>query len=255
MCSSARRTHPRNIRSSACAVKAFLLAAGIGSRLRPLTDRVPKCLVPVAGEPLLERWFRELLRVGVKDVLVNTHHLAEAVQRYVQTRPDDGLVVHLAHEPRLLGSAGTVREHRGFVQGEKAFFIVYADNLTDVRLDHMLAFHRDRGSRFTMGVFDTSEPGECGIATLDRDGRVISFVEKPRQPQGSLANAGLYISDPTIVDAIPDRTPTDFGHDVLPGLVGHMYGYPIRGFFRDLGTPERLESARAHWAGRVRVRP
>jgi len=231
-------------------MKAFLLAAGIGSRLRPLTDRVPKCLVPVSGEPLLERWFRKLLRFGVKDVLVNTHHLSEAVQSYVETRPNDELDVHLTHEPSLLGSAGTVREHRDFVKGEDAFFIVYADNLADVRLDDMLAFHRDRDSQFTMGLFDTPEPTECGIATLDRDGRVIDFVEKPRHPKGNLANAGLYIAGSSIFDAIPDRVPADFGHDVLPALVDHMYGYSIGGFFCDVGTPERLERALAQWARR-----
>lgn len=212
-----------------------------------MTDRIPKCLVPVNGEPLLERWLRELLRIGVLDVLVNTHHLPEAVRVHVAGRPADRLRVRLEHEPELLGSAGTVRTHRDFVAGEEAFFVVYADNLTDIQLDGMLAFHRQRCSEFTMGLFETTEPTECGIATLDDRHRVVAFEEKPANPQGNLANAGLYIAGPAVLDVIPDGRPADFGRDVLPRLVGRMNGYVIRGFFRDLGTPGRLARARQDW--------
>ena len=230
-------------------MKAFLLGAGVGSRLRPLTDHTPKCLVPVGGQPILSIWFDALLRHGVTEVLLNTHHLAEAVRAFVRDHTPPGLRVTLFHEERLLGSAGTVAANRDFVAGEDAFLVVYADNLTDVDLSDLLRFHRARRSPFTLALFRSPEPRECGIASLDADGRVTAFVEKPRQPDGNLANAGLYVAGQDVFGLIPDKPVADFGFDVLPLLVGKMFGYTIPGFFCDLGTPERLERARRDWPG------
>lgn len=102
-------------------MKAILLAAGVGSRLRPLTDHTPKCLVPVGGRPLLAIWFDALVRHGVTEVLLNTHHLADRVGEFVATHTPRGLRVTLFHEPVLLGSAGTVKANRDFVAGEASF--------------------------------------------------------------------------------------------------------------------------------------
>lgn len=228
-------------------MKAFLLGAGVGSRLRPLTDHTPKCLVPVGGHPLLAIWFEALVRHGVSEVLLNTHHLPERVREFVATRTPRGLKVVLAHEEQLLGSAGTVAAHRDFVAGESSFFVIYADNLTDVDLTAFRQFHEARRSPFTLALFHTPQPRECGIAQLDGQGRVTAFVEKPRDPQGDLANAGLYLAGPSVFDLIPKKPVADFGFDVLPLLVGKMFGYTIPGFFCDLGTPERLAWARAEW--------
>lgn len=228
-------------------MKAFLLGAGVGSRLRPLTDHTPKCLVPVGGRPLLSIWFDALVRHGVTEVLLNTHHLPERVRDFVARETPAGLQVTLFHEPVLLGSAGTVKANRDFVRGEAAFFVIYADNLTDVDLSDFRQFHEARKSPFTLGLFHTPQPRECGIASLAADGRVTAFVEKPAHPVGDLANAGLYLAGPSVFDLIPDKPVADFGFDVLPLLVGKMFGYTIPGFFCDLGTPERLAWARAQW--------
>lgn len=228
-------------------MKAFLLAAGAGTRLRPLTDRIPKCLVPIEGVPLLGIWFRLLHRYGVTSVLLNTHHHAGQVRDYVASGPVPGLEVVLAHEPELLGSAGTVAANRDFVGGEERFLVIYADNLTSVDIGRFLRFHEEKRSPFTMGLFETREPEQCGIATLDGDGRVIRFVEKPKQPESNLANSGLYVAGPALFDLMPRKTFIDFGFDILPLMVGRMYGYRIREFFIDLGTPDRLERARLEW--------
>jgi mannose-1-phosphate guanylyltransferase len=230
-------------------MKAFLLAAGKGTRLRPLTDRIPKCLVPIAGRPLLAIWLDALAGCGVDEVLVNTHHLADQVERFVRAREDAGHPprVRLFHEPELLGSAGTVLANRDFIAGEDRFFVLYADNLTTVDLTALDRFHREKSSPFTMGLFQTPEPRECGVAVCDADGRIVDFQEKPKAPKSDWANAGLYVAAPSVLDAVPDKPICDFGFDVLPRLVGKMYGYRIRGFFCDTGTPERLERARRGW--------
>src|SRR5689334_10237670 len=106
-------------------MKAFLLAAGNGTRLRPLTDNIPKCLLPIQGVPLLEIWLNNCKAAGITDLLVNTHAQAEAIRRFI-AKQQSGVKVRIAEEQELLGSAGTVAENRDFVTGEKAFFILYA---------------------------------------------------------------------------------------------------------------------------------
>lgn len=223
-------------------MKAFLLAAGKGTRLRPLTDCVPKCLVRIAGRPLLGHWFALCERYGIDEVLVNLHHLPEQVKSYIQMRNFQGRV-HLYYEPELLGSAGTLKANRGFVKGEASFFIAYADNLTDVNLEKMLQFHRTHSGVLTMGLFHAPQPQQCGIAQVDDKERIVAFVEKPKHPQSDLANAGIYVARPEFFSYIPDKIPADIGHDVLPQLVGNMYGYVIEEYLLDIGTWENYHKA------------
>ena len=228
-------------------MKAFLLAGGRGTRLRPITDTLPKCLVPIEGIPLLGIWFRLLRVYGVDSVLVNTHHLPDAVREFVARNPIPGLQVTLFHEPELLGSAGTVAANRDFVRREKQFLVLYADNLTDINLSDFLSFHRRKNSPFTLGLFRTPEPTECGIALCNEDDRVIEFVEKPKSPKSDWANSGLYVAGPSLFDLMPQKDFIDFGFEILPLLVGKMFGYRIHGYFCDLGSVARLERARREW--------
>lgn len=230
-------------------MKAFLLAAGRGTRLRPITDRVPKCLVDIDGRPLLAIWLELLERHGVREVLINLHHLPRQVEEFLRSWTS-GITVRTVLEDSLLGSGGTLRANRGFVAGEQEFVVAYADNLTDLDLSRMVAFHRERGASFTMGLFRTDRPRECGIVELSDDGRVASFVEKPERPRSRLANAGVYIASPELWRHVPDREVSDLGFDVLPALVGTMHGYPIDEYLQDVGTVERLEEARRAWARR-----
>ena len=229
-------------------MKAYLLAAGLGTRLKPLTDRIPKCLVPINGQPLLGIWFELCAQHGIDEVLVNLHHLPEAVRAFV-TAYGGPLRIVTVFEPSLLGSAGTVASQRDFVAGEEAFWILYADNLTNVSLSRMLAFHRTRHAEFTIGLAPTDRPQEKGIVTLDSDGRVCDFTEKPAQPRSNLANAGIYLAGPSLFPLLdgPQPQPFDFGFDVLPRLVGRMHGYTISEYVQDIGSPAALASAEAQW--------
>ena len=229
-------------------MKAYLLAAGLGTRLKPLTDHIPKCLVPIAGQALLGIWFELCARHGISAVLVNLHHLPDAVRAFVAAYRGP-LHIETVHEPVLLGSAGTVSAQREFVAGEAAFWILYADNLTTVDLTRMLAFHHNRRAEFTIGLAPTDTPREKGILTLDEDGRVLNFTEKPREPRSNLANAGLYIAGPSLFELLDPAAPRpfDFGLHVLPRLLGRMHGYRISEYLQDIGTPAALASAESHW--------
>ena len=231
-------------------MKTFLLAAGYGTRLRPITETIPKCLVPIQGQPLLGWWFSLLRRHGVTEVLVNTHYLPEAVREFMAEyrKRDTGLIIHEAYEPQLRGSGGTIRENRAFVKDEDDFLICYADNLTDANLTAFQAFHREHGGVLSMALFRTNVPEQCGIAEIDEQHRVTSFVEKPEHPPSNLANAGMYIANQRIFDFLdPDKPLLDFGRDVLPQLTGQMYGWHTQGYLRDIGTMENYLRANEEW--------
>src|SRR4051794_23877515 len=173
--------------------RAIILAGGLGTRLRPLTDSIPKCLVPIAGRPLLDYWVDRLVDAGVRRAIVNNHAHADRVRAYVDEVTASGrLELSESYEPVLLGSAGTIAANAGLADGADAVLIIYADNFSDVDLERMLDFHRSHDDPFTMLLFRSPNPSACGIAELDDMGKVISFVEKPKEPKSDLANGGVY---------------------------------------------------------------
>jgi mannose-1-phosphate guanylyltransferase len=230
-------------------MKAFLLASGYGTRLRPITERVPKCLVPVRGHPLLEWWLLLLCSHGMTEVLVNTHYLHQSVRDFIEAynRRKTGLSVYEYYEPELLGSGGTVRANSEFIGEDADFLICYGDNLTDMDLSALINSHRRYGGILTMALFRAGRPEECGLAVLNEKRKVIDFLEKPAFPQTNLANTGTYVANNEIFDRFPAKTPLDFGKDVLPGLVGEMYGWETTQYFLDIGTLENYERGEREW--------
>ena len=234
-------------------MKAFLLAAGLGTRLRPLTLTTPKCLVPIRGKPLLQ-WWAELFNAhGIHEVMINTHYLREPVAEFLSkyNSSHSGVTFYETYEPELKGSGGTVKDNREFVDGEENFMIAYADNLTDANLTAFQDFHKNicvpGGGILSMALFRANHPEQCGIAALDEKMRITEFTEKPENPKSNLANAGLYIASTKIFDIFPDKTMIDFGNDVLPLLTGKMYGYEITDYLIDIGTPENYAKAENEW--------
>jgi NDP-sugar pyrophosphorylase family protein len=232
----APRSRPKPDEQQEPRVKALLLAAGLGTRLRPITDTVPKCLVPIAGRPLLDYWFDQFAEANI----------CEKVRLYIDRVNRNGLFrVRESHEPTLLGSAGTVSANRDWADEADLVLIVYADNLSDVRLGELVHFHINHADSMTMMLFHSPRPGECGIAELDGQGRVIDFVEKPTRPSSDLANAGIYVLDAATFREIADMRAFDLGFDVLPKFMGRMRGWPWRGYHLDVGSREALRRARA----------
>lgn len=230
-------------------MKAYLLAAGEGRRLRPLTEHVPKCLVPIGGTPLLGIWLRLLETHGVTGVLVNTHYLAAEVEAFVRTWPTS-MDVATVHEPRLLGSAGTVLANRDFVAGDDQFLVIYADNLSNVNLRRMAQFHAARPEIVTIGIVPTDRPQEKGTVVLDEHDRIVAFEEKVPHPRSNLSNAGVYVASAEVFDHMVAAGPSDvldFGYDVLPRMVPRLAAYRIREFIMDIGTLEAYAWAQVAW--------
>jgi mannose-1-phosphate guanylyltransferase len=229
-------------------VKGFLLAAGNGTRLRPLTNNIPKCLVPIRGTPLLGIWLAWCAKYGVDQVLINTHSHSERVGEYLAAYrgPVD---ITMTNEPELLGSAGTLYVNRAFVAGEQQFAVLYADVLTNCRFDDMLEFHRLKRTPITVGTYRVRNPSQCGILVTDVMGKVVEFTEKPEFPKSDTAFSGVLVGGPALLDKIPARTPADIGFDVLPRLVGEMFAFPIADYVLDIGTIEKYEQAQREWDG------
>ncbi len=230
--------------------KALLLAGGLGTRLRPLTETTPKCLIPVGGRPILDYWVDALERAHITEALLNTHHLPDPVRSYMAGVNQTGRVMlHEAYEPTLLGSAGTVTANRDFADGADAIVVIYADNLSDMDLGALVAAHHAHSDPMTMALFHTPYPEKCGIAALDGDGRITEFVEKPEMPKSDLANAGIYVLDADAWREIADMGAFDFGFDVIPKFVGRMQGFTHQGYHRDIGTHDSLAQANTDVVG------
>ncbi len=228
-------------------MRALLLAAGLGTRLRPLTDQVPKCLVPIHGRPLLSYWLDALMGdPRVDRVLVNTHHLHEQVTTFVeQSRWRDR--IDLVHETELLGTGGTILANRAYF-GEGPVFVAHADNLTDASLGTLFDAHFAAPGDIlaTLLAFHTRTPSSCGILELDDGHRVTGFHEKVANPPGNLASGAVYVFAPEVLDRIAARGHrfVDLSTEILPGLLGRMLAIEHDGFFMDIGTPEALAEAR-----------
>jgi mannose-1-phosphate guanylyltransferase len=227
--------------------KAFLLAAGLGTRLKPLTDTLPKCLVSICGKPLLGWWIELMEKHGIEEVLINLHHLSEQVIKYLEAYPTK-IKFLFFYEEKLLGSGGTIRENKGFVKNEADFFIFYADNLTNYNLTLFSEFHKKKNQALSMALFNTDNPKVCGIAALDDNDTIVSFEEKPEFPKSNLANAGLYIAKPEVIELIPNLEISDIGFHLLPQLVGKMAGWRSGNYLIDVGTIDNLNKANNEWS-------
>lgn len=240
--------------------QALILAAGEGTRLRPLTLDRPKPMLPIGGVPLLERLIVLLRQHGVRDIAINVCYRGEVIQRSIS----DGarLDVHVQYlvEPSLLGSAGTLLRLRDHFTG--TFVVLFGDLYTNADISALATYHANRRAVCTLALHPAEEPTREGIVAVDStSGRVTRFVEKPAPDAvfSRLANAGIFVMEPAAVDVLPrDRLPLDIGHDLLPALLDAgvpVYGTPLQGYVFDIGSPERYQQADAHARAESAARP
>jgi mannose-1-phosphate guanylyltransferase len=229
-------------------MKAFLLAAGNGTRLRPLTDKIPKCLVPIREVSMLEIWLEVCRRAGIDEILLNLHAHADVVREALDGI-GNGLKVTAVEESALLGSAGTLLANREWIASEAYFWILYADVLTNTDLTQMLAFHREGNLPITLGVTQVKDPSRCGVATFDERAVITEFVEKPATPTSNWGFSGIMLASPQALDVVSRPFPVDIGFDLLPQMVGRMRAYRISEYLLDIGTLENYELAQRTWPG------
>ncbi len=227
-------------------MRAMLLAGGLGTRLRPLTDTLPKCLVPIHGQPLLGIWLEQLTRAGFESFLVNTHYRADQVREFVATSPYRDQIT-LVHEPTLLGTAGTLMANLDFFAGEDNGLLLHADNYCQANFKAFLQAHEQRppGCLMTLMAFHTASPSSCGILQLDHRNVVVAFHEKVYDPPGNLANGAVYLLSPAFLRLARSqfRQASDFSTQVIPPLMGRIHVYTTPEVFMDIGTVKSYEEA------------
>ena len=218
-------------------MRALLLAAGLGTRLDPLTRYLPKCLMPLHGRPLLDHWLEKLSRIGVNEFVINTHHHAELVADYVRaSRFSDA--VTLAHEPELLGTSETIRRHAEFLSVGDSL-VLHADNFCEDDLSNLLVHHRSRPAKclLTILAFDTGAPETCGILEVNMEQVLQVLHHKVPDPPGRIANAATYVFTPAAVQEILDDTVAcDFSAETLQRFTGRAYVVKTQHPFFDIGS-------------------
>ncbi|PKN17980.1 MAG: mannose-1-phosphate guanylyltransferase [Deltaproteobacteria bacterium HGW-Deltaproteobacteria-6] len=226
-------------------MRALLLAAGLGTRLRPLTNDIPKCLIAIDGKPLLYYWMTMLYESGVYPMLVNLYHHADKVAHFIDQSPLKKYVATI-HEDKLLGTGGTLLKNREFF-GNEAMMLVHADNLSVFDVRAFIDSHQNRpaGCEITMMTFKTPTPQSCGIIETDHQGCVQAFYEKVANPPGDRANGAVYIIEPSLFTYLEGlkKEFIDFSTEVIPHYIGRINTFHNDIYHRDIGTIESYEAA------------
>lgn len=233
-------------------MKALILAAGQGTRLKHLTAERPKPMLPLHGKPLLQHTVEWLAGHGVHHIAVNLHHHAERIVDYFEDGAQFGVTLEYSYETALLGTAGAAKRLQYFL--DEPFIVVYGDVYTNLNLTQLEATHtqhrssgthdaRTASRSLTMALYAVPNPEACGLVDMDAQGRVLRFVEKPPRDRvfTNLAFSGVMICEPGTLDDIPAQMPFDFGHDLIPNLLHQnvpLYAEPLRPgeFVIDIGT-------------------
>jgi mannose-1-phosphate guanylyltransferase len=229
-------------------MKAMILAGGLSTRLYPLTKQVPKPLVPVAGVPNAVHLIRYLRAYGFDEIAINVHYLAGAILSALGDGSQFGVKLHYLHEPVLMGSAGAVKPLESYF-GSATFVVVGCDDLTDLPLDALLAFHRERKAVATLALVERENVDQYGVVVVDERGKIVGFQEKPAKgtERSKLANTGIYVFEPSIFAHIPANEFYDFGKQVFPSLQQQgapFYGFDAGGaYWCDIGTPGEYRRA------------
>jgi mannose-1-phosphate guanylyltransferase len=223
-------------------MKAMLLAAGLGTRLRPLTSELPKPMVPILGRPVMEHIMRLLARHGFDDVIANLHYFPDLIRDYFGDGSRQGIRLVYSFEQELLGTAGGVRNARDHFGGE-TFLVISGDALTDIDLTALHRRHKEAGGVATLTLKRVDDPSQLGVVIADDAGRIQGFQEKPAPGEelSNLGNCGIYMFEPEIFDYFPEREFVDWAQDVFPALLDQdvpFYGHEIAEYWNDVGSLE-----------------
>lgn len=238
-------------------MKAMIMAAGVGSRLMPMTLEIPKPMIPMANRPLMENTVELIGKYGFSEVIANLHYHGNVIRNYFAEGEAWGIDMHYSPEPELMGTAGGVKKCAWFL--DETFIVISGDALTDINLAELLQEHRRKGALATIALKPVDEVEQFGVVVTDEHGKIERFQEKPR-PQEALsktANTGIYVFEPEIFKYIPAAEFYDFGKQVFPQLVkmkAPFYGHAIDDYWCDVGNINTYRQANADiLSGKVAV--
>lgn len=240
-------------------MKALILSAGLGTRLRPLTNNIPKTMVEIDHRPLLWYHIKHLKKHGVKDIWINLHWFPDVVKNYFRDGSEYGVKITYSIEKNLLGTSGALRNPDSNIGKElkkETFLVVYGDNLSNFDYTSLVRLHKSKKTLATIGLYKSLEPWTMGVVETNRQARVIAFTEKPpkNKVKSDLVFAGVMVCEPEILTYVPKVHPSDFGFDVLPTLLSRnkpLYALNTGSYVQDCGTHKRLSKARNDFKKKV----
>lgn len=220
-------------------MKGMIMAAGVGSRLEPLTCNIPKPMVPVANRPAMEHIIRLLAKHQVQQIAANLWYLPDKIEGYFGDGANYDVSLRYSREESLMGTAGGVKRLESFF--DETFLVISGDALTDINLMDLLAYHREQKAIATIALKEVEDPRQFGVVITDENGRIKAFQEKPEPGEelSRLANTGIYVFEPEIFRYIPEQTVFDFGKQLFPNLVQSQlpfFGYATNDYWCDIGT-------------------
>jgi len=222
-------------------MKAVVLAGGYATRLRPLTLTRPKPLLPILDKPLVFWILNSLLRSGVREVVLSVRYMSHQIKEALGNGDVLGMHVAYVEESQPMGDAGPLRLIDKEVGLDETFLVVYGDVFTDVDINAVLSYHKSRGAIATLTAVPVDSPERYGILSMNEEGKVIDFVEKPSyRPRSNLANAGVYVFEPEVLKYVEDGKKQKISVDLVPKLLksGRVFAYTHRGLWFDIGVPE-----------------
>ncbi len=225
-------------------LKAMVLAAGVGSRLEPISSHLPKPLVPVLNRPVMEHILLLLQKHGITDVISNTHHMAEHLQAHFKENPLPNMNLQFFEESELSGDAGGVRAAHDFLAAD-TFVVIMGDLITNANISALIAEHKQKKAIATIAVKEVKDVTRFGVMKRDSNGFIQAFQEKP-QAHEAISNeisTGIYILEPAIFEHIPATGVVGFGRQIFPSLVSNnlpVLGSELIGHWSDIGTLQDL---------------
>jgi len=230
-------------------MKAIILAAGKGERLRGTLNNIPKPMVKINGKPILEHNILLLERYGITDIYINLHHQPNVIREHFGDGKKYGVNIKYSYEETLLGTAGAVRKIADeYWNRKECFILLYGDNLYQYDLREIINFHMRKKSIATIAVYEKDNVSQSGIVVLDKDNKILKFIEKPKPEElvSNLVNTGIYVLHPKVLNYIPLGKILDFGKDVFPEMIQkgeNVFGLIVAGNLIAIDTPELLKEA------------
>lgn len=226
--------------------RAVILAGGVGKRLRPLTEHRPKPLIPVAGKPCIDYVMKSLVKGGFDQHIITTGYLSDTLIKRIGDGAGYGSSILYSFEAEPAGTAGAVKKVSHFL--DDTFVVASGDVLADIDIGALYDYHKKKKAIATMALTKVKDPTDFGIVGLDKDDRIVRFLEKPKKEEvfSNLINAGIYVLEPEILDYIPAGQMYDFSKQVFPALLKDnkpLYGRAVEGVWRDIGKPHDLLQA------------
>lgn len=224
-------------------MKAVIMAGGEGTRLRPLTSLLPKPMVPIVNQPVMEHILGLVKHHGISEIVATLAFMPRVIQDYFGDGEEWGMAIDYAIEETPLGTAGSVKNAQKLLPDDEPFLVISGDALTDINLAELLAFHKEKGGAVTIALKAVDDPLEFGVVITDEGGRIERFLEKPTWGQvfSDRINTGIYVVEPWVLDLVPEGTSFDFSSELFPLLMeqGHeLYGMVAEGYWCDVGSRE-----------------